>query len=678
MGVAGMFVAAGTSPQFVHENGAWPGILVAAIFLSINVLFVTRGEIAGLAVLSLSIAAAGAGAISNAISGMGPGAIAVSGAVTVAGAVVLAVGGAIVTSIAGGRLGLRLVGIGVVAGFSLIAALAQSGRLFGPFRISGFPQVSIMLLAVLVQIISALLIHRRALADNPLYAITREIGLGLGCVGGTLLAGADLSDAHLSGAHLAGSDLGDARLYRCRLYGVVGIEWARFAAGVLRSRGVQRLLVTGQGKYIDFKQVSLSGLHLAGAVLRGARLDRCNLSDTMLSGADLRDSSLQDADLRGAALNRSLLDGADLRGARIDAQTYQRSDWSPNSLLELHRRGVEIVALDVFPQGAQEALVGRREGLTLCFSTLLSALDKLLVEGLIVGVLGRDTEVHVAEYRTLSESAIVRICGPDRAELERVAEALYQRVWEQTMTQQTALVRLFEIIQPLHLRQGLQHLAARVERIELWGAQQRGPRDGSPSISGKDARPAERAEPRWIWHHPASGRDLIDVERPRRLFLCHAGRDQGLAEELVIHLGMLIAQGLVETFKPGDILPGAPHAEALSHLMEADVVVALVSADLFTDLDCMAQIQRAQASGKPLVPVLVRAVAWEDCVLSTLQCLPEDRRPVLAAPDRDQAWANVASGIRRLLLSLSTSASLGAHGQEERPLPTSGLARADE
>ncbi|WP_437578835.1 DUF4118 domain-containing protein [Sorangium sp. So ce887] len=135
-------------------------------------------------------------------------------------------------------------------------------------------------------------------------------------------------------------------------------------------------------------------------------------------------------------------------------------------------------------RGAQARLVMDREGLLLCFSTRLSALDKLLVEGMIVGVLGRETDCYVAEYRVQGDTAIVRLCGSCRADLERVAEALYLRVWEQVHIHQMALVRIAEALQPSTLKAGLGDLfGQRLARMEL--------REPAPTVA--DSGPSARA-----------------------------------------------------------------------------------------------------------------------------------------------------------------------------------------
>lgn len=224
--------------------------------------------------------------------------------------------------------------------------------------------------------------------------------------------------------------------------------------------------------------------------------------------------------------------------------------------------------------GAQERMPMEREGLLLCFSTRLSAFDKLLVEGMVVGVLGRETDCYVAEYRVQGDTAIVRLCGSSRADLERVAEALYLRVWEQVHVHQVALVRMADVLQPSTLKAGLGDLfGQRLAHMELREALPAVIRSGSSDgalINTWTSKAPGSAPLRWTWHRPGlPGEDRIVTEaRPRRIFVCHAPDDLKHAKSLCTHLSVLHRQGLIETFRVEDILPGTTVSDVLGERLE--------------------------------------------------------------------------------------------------------------
>ncbi|WP_437539814.1 toll/interleukin-1 receptor domain-containing protein [Sorangium sp. So ce726] len=602
------------------------------------------------------------------------------------GAFALALAVAVAVVLVGQSFSAFLVVLALACVFSIAGVITVAGDFFGAFAFAvalgvlilidddvislgaylSFTSMSIAVICATFQLVVGLSVRRRALRGATHHAWARQLAIDLECLGGTRLAGADLRNADFKAACLRGADLRGARLRRTRFRGARELEWARFDPGHMRLLSVQQLLAKG-----DAAGLSLGGMRLRGTYLRGARLTRAHvegidLSDADLGGADLRGAILRGADLRGTVLVQASLEGADLADARIDALTYQRSDFTPDLLVDLYRRGIEIIALETFPRAAQDRLAGEREGLLLCFDTRLSAFDKMIVEGMIVGVLGRDTDCYVAEYRVQGETAIVRLCGSCRADLERVAEALYLKVWQQVQTHQGALVRMADVLLPGTLKGGLDDLfGRRLARMELRDSPTPPPVASSGSSVGAlvDAPASEAPGPaplRWAWQHPAlPGADKIETATPpRRLFVCYAPADLKYANELCINLSVLHRQGLIETFRPEDVLPGHPIADTLTERLDhADIVVCLVSASFLAHDECVEQMERAlrrsRESGAPVVvPVLARPSDWRESQLGALQPLPENGQFIAKWPNEDDAWLSVTSGLRRLLLSL--------------------------
>jgi uncharacterized protein YjbI with pentapeptide repeats len=487
--------------------------------------------------------------------------------------------------------------------------------------------------------ILSLFMHRRALSGDPRDAWLRIFALWLSGLGGTRFAGADLSDADLSLTYAAGADLRRAHLVHTIFRHARDLHLARFH-GPIQAVPVQHLVSGLPTSATDLARQDLTSLALDGVNLQGANLRGCVLKDARLAGAHLDQACLERADLCGAELRNVGLQNVALRGARIDILTYQRSEWVPDNLAWLLDQGVEVVGLNGFPEEAQNRLSGEKEGLTLYFSTRLTRIDKMLVEGVIVGVLGRETKCH-SEYLVQGEAAIVRLFDAPREDLERVAEALHQRAWEQAQAEQKALVRMPEALPHAALREGLSDLMGRkLERIELREA----PLTPGPAIL------------RWRWENPGEpDANSLLGPRPCRLFLLYAPRDGELAAELVGHLTPLVGQKLIDPFDETRLLGGDVADELLAaHLESADAVVVLVSSALFQDGPWHDRLGRAlvrQKDGVRVIPVLARPVSWDGEELAQLQPLPEDRRPVMSWPDRDEAWVCVVSGLRRALLN---------------------------
>ncbi|WP_437537647.1 tetratricopeptide repeat protein [Sorangium sp. So ce726] len=141
------------------------------------------------------------------------------------------------------------------------------------------------------------------------------------------------------------------------------------------------------------------------------------------------------------------------------------------------------------------------------------------------------------------------------------------------------------------------------------------------------------------------------MSAPVRLFLSSAAADAALCAELVAHLKPLERQRVVEVWHDGRVHAGGePATEALARLEAAEVVVLLVSpAFLASDRHVHEEAARAlarRAAGEvEVVPVLVQHCTWEWTEFGKLIPLPR-QAPVGAFPDRNQAWTEVARGLR--------------------------------
>lgn len=60
-----------------------------------------------------------------------------------------------------------------------------------------------------------------------------------------------------------------------------------------------------------------------------------------------------------------------------------------------------------------------------------------------------------------------------------------------------------------------------------------------------------------------------------------------------------------------------------------------------------------------LIPVIVRDCVWDETLFAELKPLPTGGRAVTLWPDRDQAWAEVTRGTRRMIDEIYASRSGG-------------------
>lgn len=302
-------------------------------------------------------------------------------------------------------------------------------------------------------------------------------------------ARADLSDSSLSHMCLDSANLDGANFINARL---IYISFRNASLREAVFHGTHFVQVSFEGADISRSDwrlkerpfaVCFPKARLHGASLRGCDLNGCRMTDVDLTGADLQWCNLDGAELWRANLDDCDLGHATLRGVNlgesvgiprsraesvINAGTYVGSKWTLPRLAEWYAAGAIIESFDGFPPDVLHWFEGKTNGLTLYFSTRLSFFDRFLVEGVIFAVVGRDTPCRVVEFREVSDNnALVRLAGAPQADLERVAEALWNRVWDiEEQSQLRALAVATKGLQ-MDLRAGLNDLVARLERMEL-------------------------------------------------------------------------------------------------------------------------------------------------------------------------------------------------------------------
>ena len=141
--------------------------------------------------------------------------------------------------------------------------------------------------------------------------------------------------------------------------------------------------------------------------------------------------------------------------------------------------------------------------------------------------------------------------------------------------------------------------------------------------------------------------------QPVDLFYSYAHEDESLRDELAGHLKIMERRGVIRTWHDRCLAPGQKWDDEIhAQLATADLVLLLVSADFIKsdyiwghELDvAMKRHERGEAS---VVPVMLRSVDITDAPFAALQGLPTDLKPVTSWPNRDEAWTDVAKGIRR-------------------------------
>ncbi|MGH8693883.1 MAG: TIR domain-containing protein [Burkholderiales bacterium] len=145
---------------------------------------------------------------------------------------------------------------------------------------------------------------------------------------------------------------------------------------------------------------------------------------------------------------------------------------------------------------------------------------------------------------------------------------------------------------------------------------------------------------------------------PIEVFISYSHKDGDLCRELVEHLSTLRRRQVIAGWHDRQILAGEDWAGRIDeHLNSAGVILLLVSSSFLAsnycyDIEMMRAIERHDAGEAIVIPVILRACDWQGAPFSRLQALPRDARAITSWPNRDEAFADVAQGIRAAVAAL--------------------------
>jgi len=155
-------------------------------------------------------------------------------------------------------------------------------------------------------------------------------------------------------------------------------------------------------------------------------------------------------------------------------------------------------------------------------------------------------------------------------------------------------------------------------------------------------------------------------QNPIRVFLSYAREDEQHLQKLKTHLSMLKQQGLISTWDARQIVPGTNWAMVTDKQFElASIILLLVSADFLASDDCYQvemkrAMERQETSQTRVIPIIVGPCDWSCAPFVMLQCLPYNRKPITTWNNRDEAWTNVAEGIRKTIEDLHQETEFGS------------------
>ena len=139
------------------------------------------------------------------------------------------------------------------------------------------------------------------------------------------------------------------------------------------------------------------------------------------------------------------------------------------------------------------------------------------------------------------------------------------------------------------------------------------------------------------------------------IFFSYAHEDETLRNELAKQLKLMKRQGLINEWYDRDIDAGTEWKHEIDeHLNNAQIILLLVSPDFITsdycyDIEMMRAMERHEAREARVIPVILRPCDWHSAPFSKLQALPRNAKPITTWSNHDDAFLDVAKGIRKVV-----------------------------
>jgi hypothetical protein len=152
----------------------------------------------------------------------------------------------------------------------------------------------------------------------------------------------------------------------------------------------------------------------------------------------------------------------------------------------------------------------------------------------------------------------------------------------------------------------------------------------------------------------STSRSVILAGRRCRVFVSYARVDERYRMRLDVHLAPLVRDGLIDLWSDRTVTAGADWEKDIQReLAAADIVILLVTPDFVASGYCFEKelpevLRRNTEEGVRVLPVHVKAVDLANLPFGKFQCLPANLRPISAWRDADEAWLQVARGVRSI------------------------------
>ena len=140
-----------------------------------------------------------------------------------------------------------------------------------------------------------------------------------------------------------------------------------------------------------------------------------------------------------------------------------------------------------------------------------------------------------------------------------------------------------------------------------------------------------------------------------KVFLSYAHEDEAMKDRLDKNLVMLKRSEKVEVWEDRKIIAGMEWDHSITRaLAEADIILLLISTDFnnseyIWNKELKTALERHEKNEARVIPVILRTCDWNQSPYAKLQALPTGAKPISSFADADEAYTDIAKGIRMVV-----------------------------
>lgn len=161
-----------------------------------------------------------------------------------------------------------------------------------------------------------------------------------------------------------------------------------------------------------------------------------------------------------------------------------------------------------------------------------------------------------------------------------------------------------------------------------------------------------------------------------KLFISYSHADENYRVQLSNHLALMKREGLISEWHDRKLIAGQSWGSEIDKNLEnSSIIVLLISSDFLAsdycyDVEMCRAMELHEQNLLKVIPIIIRSCDWARAPFSKIQGLPKDAKAIKKWEDEDEAWLDVANGIRKAIAAipaknLVTSSKAGAQSLSE-------------